>query len=98
MDVPNILVGKVIDVNNDEKTVLMAEMEETDESYTYKMKIGITYKERIEAVVHPIDCVYDADSNAYYLQIRKHEIHEAVMKGMRKQMDESSLESDNDFI
>ena len=98
LDVPNILVGKVIDVNNDEKTVLMAEMEKTDESYMYKMKIGITYKERIEAVVHPIDCVYDADSNAYYLQIRKHEIHEGVMKGMRKQMDESSLESDNDFI
>ena len=51
---PNILVGKVIDVNHDEKTVLMDEMEETDESYTYKMKIGITYKESIEAVVHPM--------------------------------------------
>ena len=50
-------------MNHDEKTVLMAEMEETDESYTYKMKIGITYKESIEAVVHPIDFVYDADSN-----------------------------------
>ena len=37
-------------MNHDEKTVLMAEMEETDESYTYKMKIGITYKESIEAV------------------------------------------------
>ena len=49
----------------------MAEMEETDESYTYKMKIGITYKERIEAVVHPIDCVYDADSNAYHLRRMK---------------------------
>ena len=42
LDVPNILVGKIIDVNHDEKTVLMAEIEETDESYTYKMKIGIT--------------------------------------------------------
>ena len=76
----------------------MDEMEETDESYTYKMKIGITYKERIEAVVHPIDCVYDADSKAYHLRTRKHKIHEAVMKGMRQHMDESSLESDNDFI
>ena len=98
LDVPNILVGKVIDVNHDEKTVLMAEMEETDESYTYKMKIGITYKESIEAVVHPIDCVYDAHGNTYHLQTRKHEILEAVMKGMRQQMDESSSESDNDFI
>ena len=34
LDVPNILVGKVINVNHDEKTVLMAEMEETGESYT----------------------------------------------------------------
>ena len=96
--VPNILVGKVIDVNYDEKTVLMAEMEETDESYTYKMKIGITFNESIEAVVHPIDCVYDADTNTYHLRTRKHEIHEAVMEGMRQQMDESSSESDNDFI
>ena len=66
-------------------------MEEIDEIYTYIMKIGITYKEIIQAVVHPIDCVYDADSNAYHLQTRKHEIHEAVMKGMRQQMDEGSL-------
>ena len=58
-----ILVCKVINVNHDKRTLLMAEMEETDESYTYKMKIGITYKESIEAVVHPIDCEYDADSN-----------------------------------
>ena len=98
LDVPNILVGKVIDVNHDEKTVLMAEMEEADKTYTYKMKIGITYKERIEAVVHLIDCVYVADGNTYHLRTRKHEIHEAVMKGMRQQMNESSLESDNDFI
>ena len=42
LHVPNILVGKVIDVSHDKKTVLMAGMEETDESYTYKMKIGIT--------------------------------------------------------
>ena len=98
LDVPNILVGKVIDVNHDEKTVLMAEMEEAYETYTYKMKIGITYKERIEAVVHPIDCVYDADRNTYHLRTRKQETHEAVMKGMQQQMDESSSESDNDFI
>ena len=76
----------------------MDEMEETDESYTYKMKIGITYKERKEAVVHPIDCVYDADSKAYHHRTRKHEIHKAVMKGMRQQVDESSSESDNDLI
>ena len=62
------------------------------------MKIGITFKERIEALVHPIDCVYDSDSNAYHFRTRKHEIHEAVMKGMWQQMDESSSESDNDFI
>ena len=85
-------------MNHDEKTVLMAEMEETDESYTYKMKLGITYKESIEAVVHPIDFVYDADRNTYHLRTPKHEILEAVMKGMRQQMDESSSESENDFI
>ena len=85
-------------MNHNEKTVVMAEMEETDESYTYKMKIGITYKESIEAVVHPIDFVYDADSNIYHLQTRKHEILEAVTKGMRQQMDKSSSESENDFF
>ena len=76
-------------MNHNEKTVVMAEMEETDESYTYKMKIGITYKESIEAVVHSIDFVYDADSNTYHLRTRKHEILEAVTKGMRQQMNES---------
>ena len=90
LDVPKILVGKVIDVNHDEKTVLMAEMEETDKNYMHKMKISITYKESIEAVVHPIDCVYDADSNTYHLRTRKHEILEAVMEGMRQKMDGSS--------
>ena len=85
-------------MNHNEKTVVMAEMEEIDESYTYKMKIGITYKESIEAVVHPIDFVYDADSKTYHLHTCKHEILEAVMKGMRQQMDESSSETENDFI
>ena len=41
-------------MNFDEKTVLMAEMEETD-GYTSKMKIDSTLEESIESVILSID-------------------------------------------
>lgn len=76
---PDILLGKVVAIDNDLQTAKLAWLAETeDDDSCYKMVIGNSWREPLHALIHPIDIVYDKDIGCYQLRMAKTELHEYV--------------------
>ena len=77
---PLILLGKVLRVNLREQEVLLAHLQEIEES-KYRLRVGqSTWTESFNSLVYPVDVVYDVISGMYTLRSKPLDIHKTVNK------------------
>ena len=77
---PQILLGKVLRVSLREQELLLAHLQEVEES-KYQLTVGQnTWTESFDAIVFPVDVVYDNIAGVYTLRSSHLEIHKIVKK------------------
>jgi len=79
---PLILLGKVLRVNHQKRTVLLAYLQPIKGSNSkYQLDVGNnTWQEKFETLVFPVDIEFDSKSYLYTLRTPKLSIHNAVKK------------------
>lgn len=75
---PKILLGKVLRVNCREQEVLLAHLEERGDS-NYRLRVGqSTWMESIQALVYPVDVIFNNAEGTYSLRSSLLDIHQSV--------------------
>jgi len=79
---PLILLGKVLRVNHQKRTVLLAYLQPIKGSNSkYQLDVGNnTWQEKFETLVFPVDIEFESKSYLYTLRTPKLSIHNAVKK------------------
>ncbi|XP_068691333.1 uncharacterized protein [Montipora foliosa] len=73
---PEVFVAKVVRLSEDRKFAILAEFSELRPG-RYKLSAGRSYRERVNALVYPIDIVYLHSEGEYELRTSKIDIHQA---------------------
>ena len=75
---PEVNLGKVLGLRNDNKTVCMASLTQAGDPTHFKFDVGTIYEEDIEAIIRPIDAAYLPGENVYVLRTSRREIHQCL--------------------
>ena len=73
---PQVNLGKVLGLRNDNKTVCMASLTQAGDPNHFKFEVGTILEESIEAIIRPIDTAYLPGDNVYILRTPRREIHQ----------------------
>lgn len=76
---PEIFLAKLLRLSEDKKTAFLAEFSEVEPG-KFKLNAGKSYKEALNALVHPVDVVYMHSNGVYQLRTPKIDIHRQVYK------------------
>ena len=76
-NVPEVFVARVLRLSDDRKTAYLAEFSEVEPG-KFKLTAGKSYRESVNALIHPIDIVYSNSNGVYELRTSKLEIHQQV--------------------
>ena len=76
---PEVFIVKVLRLSEDHKTAYLAEYSETEPT-KFKLSVGKSYKEAVNALVYPTDLVYLHSNGIYELRTPKIDIHNQVHK------------------
>ena len=76
---PEVFLAKLLRLSEDKKTAFLAEFSEVEPG-KFKLAAGKSYKEALDALVHPVDVVYLHSNGVYQLRTPKIDIHHQVYK------------------
>ena len=78
-NVPEVFVAKVFRLSDDRETAYLAEFSKAEPG-KFKLTAGKSYRQSVNASIHPIDIVYSNLNREYELRTSKLEIHQQVRK------------------